>query len=81
MARPQGNPQAFAPEQRVRYRPGHGTYGYEDAIEQDGRIPATVIGHTPTRVRIRFNVPSHSGIFRPRTIERAVDAASLEGGQ
>jgi len=78
MARPQGDPSAFVVGQRVRYRPGKGTYGYEPAVEPDGRVSAAVIGMTPTRVRIRFNCPVAPGL-PPRWIERAVDAASLEG--
>lgn len=70
MGRPQGNPQAFQVLQSVRYKPGGGTYGYEDGVEQDGRIPAVVIGHSPTRVRIKFACGG-------RVIVRCVDAASL----
>jgi hypothetical protein len=73
--RPQGRPEAFAVDDSVRYRPGHGTYGYEPAVEADGRIPATVIGHTAQRVRIRFVVPIAGA--PPRPVTRAVDAASL----
>lgn len=61
----------------MRYRPGKGTYGYESAVEDDGRIPAEVIGRTPTRVQIAFACPVAPGL-RPRGIVRAVDAASLE---
>jgi len=75
MPRPKGNPQDFVLEQRVRYRPGYGTYGFEDAVQADGRIPAVVVGHTPTRVRVRFTVPMVGS--KPRTVDRAVDAASL----
>jgi len=74
--RPQGNPQDFTVQQRVRYRPGTGTYGFEEAVEEDGRIPATVIGHSPTRVRIAFDIPMVADTRR-RRVERAVDAASL----
>ena len=69
---PQGRPQDFAVHQLVRYLPGTGTYGYEDAREHDGdgRIPALVVGHSPKRVRIRFSCDG-------RIVTRAVDAASL----
>lgn len=70
----------FAIGDAVRYKPGSGTYGYEDLIQEDGRIPATVIGFgSPqtgrradrgARVRIEF--------FRGRTaIQRSVDAQGL----
>lgn len=72
--RPKGDPLVFAPQQRVRYRPGNGTYGYESAIEDDGRIPAMVVGVTPTRVRVEFTLNEY-GVRR--RITRAVDAASL----
>ena len=67
----QGNPQAFKLNDCVRYRPGTGTYGYEDARESDGRIPALVIGHTPKRVRIRFRCRGG------QLVRVAVDAANL----
>lgn len=65
----------------VRYKPGSGTYGYEDLVEADGRIPATVTGFGKPRtgnraargpmVKIEF--------FRGGTpLRRGVDAASLE---
>jgi hypothetical protein len=69
--RPQGNPTTFDVGQAVRYRPGIGTYGYEQVIESDGRIPATVIGHSRTRVRIQFKLTEFG------SVKRAVDAASL----
>lgn len=56
---------------RVRYRPGNGTYGYEDCLEADGRLAAVVAGYSPTRIRLTFLVG------RVRNTERAVDAASL----
>lgn len=71
---------AFAVGQAVRYKPGSGTYGYEDLVQGDGRIPATVRGFGPPRrgnraargplVKIEF--------LRGRLpLRRAVDAASL----
>lgn len=70
----------FAIGDAVRYKPGFGTYGYEDLIQEDGRIPATVTGFgnpqkghradRGARIKIEF--------FRGRTsIKRAVDAQSL----
>lgn len=68
----QGRPQDFERHQRVRYRPGKGTYGYEDVIEADGRIAAIVMGHSPTRVRIELQ---RKPIARSQIV--CVDAASL----
>lgn len=59
----------------VRYKPGVGTYGYEDLLEQDGRIAATVIGFSRTRVRIQFTAKG-----RLYNTTHAVDAASLKAG-
>lgn len=56
---------------RVRYQPGRGTYGYEDVVEADGRIPAEVQGFTTTRIRVRFLF----GRLKNRC--RAVDRDSL----
>lgn len=86
--RPQGNPKDFAVDQRVRYKPGTGTYGYEDYLDADGRIPAVVIGHSPTRVRIRLtpmtteraNTAQGFRVFDP-TKTVCVDAASLRPEQ
>lgn len=58
----------------VRYKPGDGVYGYEDLIEADGRIPAIVMGHSPTRTRIRFQ-PTRGRVHV--LIERSVDVSSL----
>lgn len=58
--------------QKVSYKPGVGTYGYEDIVGPDGRVSATVIGLTPTRVRIRIDCGEFGGIQ-----VRAVDASSL----
>lgn len=62
--------QKFEIGQAVRYKPGDGTYNYEDVLEADGRVPAVVRGFTPTRVRVRMR--NNQG-----EIDRAVDAASL----
>jgi hypothetical protein len=69
----------FTIGQRVRYKPGHGTYGYEDVVDADGRVPGEVIGHSRTRVRVVLTLGSRRG----QQVTRAVDAASLivdEGG-
>lgn len=71
MGRAKGRQQDFERHEAVRYRPGTGTYGYEDGIQEDGRIPATVVGHSRTRVRIEFRCG-------PRLITRCVDATSLQ---
>lgn len=61
----------FTKGQRVRYKPGVGTYGYEDTVEADGRVPGIVVGFTRTRVRVQMRCDRGP-------IARAVDAASLE---
>ena len=63
----------FSIGDRVRYRPGSGTYGYEDVLEPDGRMAASVMGFTRTRVRIQFTAKG-----RLHNTTRAVDAASLK---
>lgn len=62
----------FTIGQSVTYKPGFGTYGYEDTLQgcPGGRIPCTVEGFTRTRVRIR--VQTDRGMET-----RAVDAGSL----
>lgn len=63
---------------QVRYKPGQGTYGYEHLLEADGRVPATVVGHTNTRVVIEIGkaIGGAGGINKRRT----VDASSLTRG-
>lgn len=56
----------------VRYKPGNGTYGYEDVLDADGRVDCTVVGFTTTRVRVRVDHPG-----RMQGSVRVVDAASL----
>lgn len=53
--------------QMVRYKPGKGTYGYEDAIAAsfDGRVPGVVVGFTATRVRVRLTLDSGRKRTRP----------------
>jgi hypothetical protein len=70
--KPKGNPLDFPCGQCVRFRPGKGTYGYEDCLDSDGRLSAIVVGHTTTRVRIELQ-----GRHRRRHDRVAVDAASL----
>ena len=65
----------FEVGQPARYRPGSGTYGYEHLIETDGRVPVTVVGFTPTRIRIAL--PNGRCLMNGRSVV-AVDAASLE---
>jgi hypothetical protein len=69
-----GDPRAFLVQQLVRYKPGMGTYGYEEVLERDGRIPAIVVGHTATRVRIELLV--ERGHLRRKRV--TIDAASLQ---
>jgi hypothetical protein len=59
---------------QVRYKPGTGTYGYEESIEADGRLPGIVIGFTATRVKVRLTIKM-GGFVRAK--DRAVDAESL----
>ena len=63
----------FAIGDRVRYKPGYGTYGYEDALEADGRLPGIVIGLTPARVRVELTLTKRRG----STVVRSVEASSL----
>ncbi len=65
---------AFTVGQLVRYKPGYGTYGYEDSLEADGRIPGTVTGFTATRVRVTLRL-----LVAGRRISKSatVDASSL----
>lgn len=67
----------FAVGDHVRYKPGCGTYGYEDVLHADGRLAGTVIGHTPTRVRVRLilDYSRIGGYVQHKTA--CVDAASL----
>lgn len=67
----------YAVGDRIRYRPGDGTYGYEETLDTsaDGRIPGVVVGHTSTRVRVELSIVVAG---RRQTMTRAVDAASLK---
>lgn len=76
----------FTIGQHVRYKPGSGTYGYEDAIEADGRIGGIVMGFTPRRkdtgvARVRVQLCLFHCVDGRRGaghfVMRAVDAASL----
>lgn len=42
--------------QAIRYRPGQGTYGYEDCVEADGMLPGIVRGHSMTRIRVELRL-------------------------
>lgn len=55
-------------------RPGTGTYGYEDVLEADGRLPGIVVGFTRTRVRVDL---TYQRLGRTQTLRKSVDAASL----
>lgn len=68
------SPKAFVVGQSVRYKPGTGTYGYEDALDADGRLPGVVLGFSRTRVRVELTLAKRGGL----KLSRAVDAASLE---
>jgi len=70
--------QEFPRGVHVRYRPGTGTYGYEDCLEDDGRLAGTVVGYTPTRIRVELTMTRRSMPSRRLLVTRAVDAASLE---
>lgn len=58
----------------IRYRPGNGTYGYEESLESDGRVPGIVEGFTRARVRVRLTL-TQGGV---RSVgHRWVEASSL----
>lgn len=57
----------------VRYKPGYGTYGFEDVVEADGRVPGVVRGYTDTRVRLELTLTKRGGT----TVRRSVNAAQL----
>lgn len=59
---------AFPVGQAVRYRPGFGTYGYEDCLEDDGRLAGVVLGHTPTRVQVELTLNKRGGAKVRRTV-------------
>jgi hypothetical protein len=59
---------------QVRYRPGTGTYGYEDVLEADGRLPGVVVGFSRTRVRVELTLRR---LGRTLTRQKCVDAGSL----
>lgn len=59
--------------QKVRYKPGYGTYGYEDAIEEDGRVPGVVRGQTATRIQVELTLAKRGG----SRVKCAVNPASL----
>ena len=62
----------FKEGDRVRYRPGLGTSGYDDAPTVDGRVAGVVLAVSRTgRVRCRFDVGDG------RTLVRAVFPTSL----
>lgn len=65
----------FAIGQSVRYKPGCGTYGYEDALMPDGRVGGVVVGHSKTRIRVKLTLDLG------RTVTRCVDPASLTPAQ
>lgn len=59
---------------QVRYKPGVGTYGYEESLGDDGRIPGVITGFTPTRVQVDLTV-LRGGVAGVQ--HATVDAASL----
>ncbi len=58
----------------VRYKPGYVNYPWVDSLEEDGRLLGTVVGHTPTRVRVRLQVRIAG---RVNSRDAAVDVESL----
>jgi len=58
---------------KVRYKPGIGTYGYEVELGQspDGRLAAVVVGFSKTRVRVKIQADLG------RIVTRSVDPKSL----
>lgn len=67
----------FTVGQKIRYKPGSGTYGYEDVLCADGRLAGVVVGYTRTRVRVRLTLDFSRIGGRVQHKERCVDAASL----
>lgn len=65
--------QRFPVGAAVRYKPGYGTYGFEDVVDEDGRVPGVVLGYTDTRVRLELTLAKRRGT----TVRRSVNAASL----
>lgn len=57
----------FAVGDKVRYRPGVGTYGYEDLAGADGRVPAVVTGRSPSTVRLL--IETMPGYFRKASVD------------
>lgn len=60
----------FAVGDKVRYKPGFGTYGYEGVVDADGRVAGVIVGFSRTRVRVET-------LNDRGPVTRAVDAASL----
>lgn len=60
--------EAFPEGQPVRYLPGQGTYGFEDCLEADGRLPGVVRGLTDTRVRVELTLTKRGGAKLIRTV-------------
>jgi hypothetical protein len=65
--------EAFPVGQAIRYLPGFGVYGFEDALEADGRLPGVVLGHTPTRIQVELTLTKRRGA----KVRRAVNAEQL----
>jgi hypothetical protein len=74
MSEPRRRLVSFKVGDPIRYTPGSGTYGYEESIEADGRVPGVVIGFTRTRVRLRLTLTIAG---RKSQLDRAVDYASV----
>lgn len=68
---------------QVRFKPGYGTYGYEDCLEADGRVGGIVVGFTTSKKqpRVRVQLTLYHCVDGRRgaghIVCRAVDAASL----
>lgn len=71
-------PRTFTIGQAIRYKPGFGTYGYEDVLEADGRIAGVVLGFSRTRIRVELQLTKRRA---GSTVIRCVDAASLQAAQ
>lgn len=57
----------------IRYLPGFGVYGFEDALEDDGRLPGVVLAHTQTRISVELTLTKRGRA----TVRRAVNAEQL----
>lgn len=68
---------------RVRYKPGTGTYGYEESVQADGRVPGYVLeilkpGGNGLRARVRLTLKM-AGRTQQRDRVVAVTSLTVDG--